>query len=77
MEDMWKVPGRVKPVPLDYDSIMADEFAIPPLAKKEAEKASNGAAKPANLKDQQELSAKDNLELFLDRYGRLKTKVAK
>jgi ubiquitin-like 1-activating enzyme E1 B len=82
MEDMWKVPGRVKPVPLDYELIMNDSFIVPPLAKKaaptpaESSKAEGATTdKPpaevargsGKLKDQQELSVKDNLKLFLDR----------
>ncbi len=31
MEDMWKVRGRVRPVPLDYGSIMDGTFVAPPL----------------------------------------------
>lgn len=89
MEDMWKAPGRVKPVSLEYDSIMSETFKVPPLAKKAAAPAgevngpngANGAGQekekeiaPAELarsivglKDQQELTIKANLELFIDR----------
>ena len=97
MEDMWKVAGRVKPVALDYDTIMSDQFVAPPLravpqangTKKEETAngskdtapatAQNGASSSANgaatgssassqkLRDQKELSVKENLELFVDR----------
>jgi ubiquitin-like 1-activating enzyme E1 B len=82
MEDMWKVPGRVKPVPLDYNTILDGSFRVPPLAKAASAPgkegpvpASTSQANPAppsstcqdKLKDQQELSIKQNLELFLER----------
>jgi ubiquitin-like 1-activating enzyme E1 B len=81
MEDMWKVQGRVKPVPLEYESIMSGEFVTPPVRKaqtngKQTDKQTdkqNGDQAPADvarstgLKDQRELSVKDNLELFIDR----------
>lgn len=97
MEDMWKVAGRVKPVALDYDTIMSNQFVTPPLRvvlpangskKEEAANGSdasasapvqNGASSSTNgtangssaasqkLKDQKELSVKENLELFVDR----------
>ena len=97
MEDMWKVAGRVKPVALDYDAIMNDQFVAPPLraapqangtTKEDAANGSkdstpavvqNGASSSANgattgnsasaqtLRDQKELSVKENLELFVDR----------
>ncbi|TYJ54852.1 hypothetical protein B9479_004443 [Cryptococcus floricola] len=77
MEDMWKKEGRVKPVPLDYDTIMDDSFTVPPLRVAPAAQPangdkSNGKAKPAALlRDQKELSLKENLELFLDSCKRL------
>jgi ubiquitin-like 1-activating enzyme E1 B len=109
MEDMWKGPGRVKPVALDYEAIMKETFVKPPLRSAPAaaptangESSANGVAKEANgapvtngtpvtngetskagaaqanavngkgpttrqLKDQKELSVKENLELFIDR----------
>jgi ubiquitin-like 1-activating enzyme E1 B len=77
MEDMWKVPGRTKPVPLDYETIMDGSFSIPPLAKVPAQVAqgSSPSAQPTTtahavqgkLKDQQELTIKQNVELFLER----------
>jgi ubiquitin-like 1-activating enzyme E1 B len=84
MEDMWKVPGRTKPVPLDYETIMDGSFVTPPLAKQSAavvsstsssanqEKAqvqssSDAPKAQGKLKDQQELTIKQNLELFLER----------
>lgn len=88
MEDMWKVQGRVKPVPLEYEAIMSGTFVTPPVRKaatangktpasenaNHAENGTNGVEKPpadvaktAGLKDQRELSVKDNLELFIDR----------
>lgn len=81
MEDMWKVPGRVKPVPLDYNTILDGSFRVPPLAKAASAPgkegpvpASTSQVNPApatsvrqdKLKDQQELSIKQNLELFLE-----------
>lgn len=33
MEDMWKVEGRVKPVPLEYEAIMSGTFVTPPVRK--------------------------------------------
>jgi ubiquitin-like 1-activating enzyme E1 B len=83
MEDMWKVEGRVKPVPLEYESIMSGTFVTPPVrkaapangksesapenGKNGVEKAPAEVAKSGGLKDQRELSVKDNLELFIDR----------
>jgi ubiquitin-like 1-activating enzyme E1 B len=83
MEEMWKVAGRVKPVALDVTTINDGSFVTPPLrnappvqAPAEAgpgHTASNGAgpskpaASQATLKDQRELSVKDNLDLFVDR----------
>ncbi|KAJ9093229.1 hypothetical protein QFC19_008435 [Naganishia cerealis] len=89
MEDMWKVEGRVKPVPLDYESIIAGSFTVPPVRasasgnkaikqngttnpKPEEPKAPADVARSATgLKDQRELSVKDNLELFIDSCNRL------
>ena len=77
MEDMWKVQGRVKPVPLEYDSIMSGEFVTPPVRKtqtngketdkQDGDKAPADVARATGLKDQRELRVKDNLELFIDR----------
>ncbi len=87
MDDMWNVAGRVRPVPLDYESIMDDTFTTPPVrmptsavAAPTANGSINGSTKPSTngdgpsssapgsvLKDQLELSVKDNLELFMDR----------
>jgi len=74
MDEMWKVHGRVKPVPLDVGSINDGTFVTPPLRNAAPATATNGAgpSKPtpvnqSTLKDQQELSVKDNLELFVDR----------
>jgi ubiquitin-like 1-activating enzyme E1 B len=82
MEDMWKVPGRVKPVALDYNTILDGSFRVPPLAKASSgpgkdghSSASTSQANPAfainirqeKLKDQKELTIKQNLELFLNR----------
>lgn len=75
MEDMWKVPGRVKPVPLDYDGIMDGTFVAPPprvpAQSTPASNAANGASVSAKLKDQKELTLKENLELFVDSCKRL------
>lgn len=75
MEDMWKVPGRVKPVPLDYDGIMEGTFVAPPprtpAQAAPAASTTNGAASSAKLKDQKELSLRENLELFIDSCKRL------
>nr|KIR86276.1 ubiquitin-like 1-activating enzyme E1 B [Cryptococcus tetragattii IND107] len=84
MEDMWKKEGRVKPVPLDCDAILNGTFVTPPLrtaptanqqanSDKGAERAKNKPA--ALLKDQKELSLKENLELFLDSCKRLSARV--
>lgn len=71
MEDMWKVAGRVKPVPLDDRRILDGTFEVPPpRVAPSAGAASNGTAAPT-LKDQKELSCKDNLELFIDSCQRL------
>jgi ubiquitin-like 1-activating enzyme E1 B len=82
MDEMWKVHGRVKPVALDVKSINDGSFITPPLrtAAAPATAPTNGTgagpSKPApaaavvnqsTLKDQQELSVKDNLDLFVDR----------
>jgi ubiquitin-like 1-activating enzyme E1 B len=78
MEDMWKVPGRVKPVPLDYGAIMNGTFPTPHGRENNAqasESKQNGTTQQANgdsqpsastLRDQRELSLKDNLDLFID-----------
>jgi ubiquitin-like 1-activating enzyme E1 B len=73
MDEMWKVHGRVKPVALDVESINDGSFVTPPLRNPPPAPA-NGAgpskSTPVNqstLKDQQELSVKDNLDLFVDR----------
>ncbi|WVR08953.1 hypothetical protein IAU60_006012 [Kwoniella sp. DSM 27419] len=78
MEDMWKKEGRVKPVPLVYEGIMDGSFQTPPLrgAAPAAPATSNGqvSAKEAEkkgLKDQQELTLKQNSELFIDSCKRL------
>ncbi|ORY33137.1 hypothetical protein BCR39DRAFT_557327 [Naematelia encephala] len=79
MEDMWKVPGRVKPKPLEVDAIMDGSFVPPPLrtASKETNGQANGKKEEtangnqAVLKDQRELSLKENLELFVDSCRRL------
>jgi ubiquitin-like 1-activating enzyme E1 B len=73
MEDMWKVEGRVKPVALDYDAIMDGSFVAPPVRTVPKAKEGDAPAAPAaptsgaGLKDQKELSLKENLELFIDR----------
>ena len=95
MEDMWTVPGRVKPVALDYETIMNDTFIAPPLriapavsVKTDGGKSTNGDAAPTSangtngnatassstngaasqkLRDQKELTVKENLEIFIDR----------
>ncbi len=79
MEDMWKVPGRVKPVPLDYEAILNGTFPAPHGEEQTAQASgskqngttqqANGGAQPSasTLRDQKELSLKDNLELFIDR----------
>jgi len=82
MEEMWKVAGRVKPVALDVETINDGSFVTPPLrnappvqAPAEASTdntATNGAgpskaAANGTLRDQRELSVKDNLDLFVDR----------
>jgi ubiquitin-like 1-activating enzyme E1 B len=98
MDDMWKVPGRVKPKALDYDAVVSETFVPPPPRTPAASQPNgsasastsapasangpaangNGAAPPSNgvkataptqaqLKDQRELSVKENLELFVDR----------
>lgn len=75
MEDMWKVPGRVKPVPLEYDGIMDGSFVAPPprvpAPAAPAANGSNTASSSAKLKDQKDLSLKENLELFIDSCKRL------
>jgi len=84
MEDMWKLPGRTKPVPLDYETIMDGSFIAPPSAKQTAtvvqstsssavqdraqmQSSSDVPKAQEKLKDQQELTIKQNLELFLER----------
>jgi len=73
MDEMWKVHGRVKPVALDVESIMDGSFVTPPLRNPPAPPVNGaGPSKPtpvnqSTLKDQQELSVKDNLDLFVDR----------
>jgi ubiquitin-like 1-activating enzyme E1 B len=73
MDEMWKVHGRVKPVALDVGSINDGSFVTPPLRNPPPAPANGaGPSKPtpvnqSTLKDQQELSVKDNLDLFVDR----------
>ena len=75
MDEMWKVHGRVKPVALDVESINDGSFVTPLLRNPPAAPANGaGPSKPtpvnqSTLKDQQELSVKDNLDLFVDRYA--------
>ncbi len=94
MQDMWKVPGRVRPTALDYQSIM-EGFFQPPALRNAASQANgdnrallNGGANghasgsttlnldgqskgnARQLRDQKELSVKENLELFIDRYAK-------
>lgn len=77
MEDMWKVAGRIKPVALDYDAIMDGTFVAPPprTSAAQAAAAANGnataSASTSTLKDQKELTLKENLELFIDSCARL------
>lgn len=83
MEDLWNKEGRIKPTSLDFDSIMAGTFPTPPLrsAAAPAAPAADAASAPAQngkeivadsnnakLRDQRELSLKENLELFIDRW---------
>lgn len=84
MKGMWTVPGRVKPTPLDYDAIMDGSFVLPP--SRQAAPAASGSAAPSapasakgqsGLKDQQELSLKDNLTLFLSRCEALAERLVK
>jgi ubiquitin-like 1-activating enzyme E1 B len=95
MDDMWKVPGRVKPKALEFDAIMDESFIPPPLRTAVApqpngvkmgevngsgatDEQANGQSGQANgairnqaqLKDQRQLSLKENLELFVDRYAK-------
>lgn len=73
MEDMWKRAERNKPVPLDYDAIMAGTFVDPPVRNPVQQPAANGStnAKAATLKDQKLLSTKESLELFVSSCQRL------
>ena len=97
MDDMWKVPGRVRPVPLDYANIVDRAFVNPPLRdpgqntgsstgeelqQQMPHSLANGHADGSTiqtvitrtnghsrtLKDQHELSVKENLMLFIDRW---------
>ncbi|WWC63925.1 uncharacterized protein I303_106530 [Kwoniella dejecticola CBS 10117] len=79
MEDMWKKEGRIKPVPLEHEGIMNGTFATPPSRQAPSTSAPNGTAqtngssaqKKQSLKDQRELTLKENLELFIDSCKRL------
>ena len=75
MEDMWKVAGRIKPVALDYDAIMDGTFVAPPPRTSATQIAANGNANASTststLKDQKELTLKENLELFVNSCERL------
>lgn len=75
MEDMWKVEGRIKPVPLDYDAIMGGTFEAPPPRAPANGAPANGAStngsSTSTLKDQRELTLKENLEIFVDACRRL------
>ncbi|ORX39135.1 hypothetical protein BD324DRAFT_618613 [Kockovaella imperatae] len=89
MEDMWKVPGRVKPVPLGYDAIVLGDFVAPPLRSgpvaqtngrpvPERNGESSTSALNANskqLKDQRELTVKENLDMFIDSCRRLSARM--
>ncbi|WVQ63795.1 uncharacterized protein L199_001949 [Kwoniella botswanensis] len=83
MEDMWKKEGRVKPVPLDYEGIINGTFETPPLRHAAQQTTANGQAqangnsvqKKEGLKDQRELTLKENLELFIDSCKRLSARV--
>ena len=83
MDDMWRVAGRVKPVPLDHDSIMDGTFVTPPLRTSSTAQLNgsntsnnasmaNGSTSDGNqtkqhLEDHKELGIKDNLEKFIAR----------
>lgn len=77
MEDMWKVAGRVKPVPLDDQKIQDGTFVVPPLRNPAHAAAAAGAANASAtndssaLRDQKVLTCKENLELFVDSCQRL------
>jgi ubiquitin-like 1-activating enzyme E1 B len=74
MEDMWKKEGRIKPLALEYDAIMAGTFEAPP-PRTTSTTAPPPATTTSTLKDQKQLSLKDNLELFLDSSKRLAARV--
>ena len=82
MDDMWKVAGRVKPVPLDQKTIIDGTFISPPLRTSNSTStsttrppaATNGESSTSvvngnsrQLKDQKDLSVKETLEIFVDR----------
>lgn len=73
MEDMWKRAERNKPVPLDYDAIMAGTFVDPPVRNPVQQPAANGSSttNASTLKDQKRLSTKESLELFVSSCQRL------
>lgn len=85
MKEMWNVPGRVKPTVLEYDAILDGSFVLPDVATKGKRPAAGAAPQPAagpkltnsnavaGLKDQRELSLKDNVILFEDRWVPLPT----
>lgn len=74
MKEMWTVPGRVKPTPLDYDTIMDGTFVLPASRQATAALATGSvlatekAKEQSGLKDQQDLTLKENLLLFTSRY---------
>nr|ODO03733.1 ubiquitin-like 1-activating enzyme E1 B [Cryptococcus depauperatus CBS 7855] len=84
MEDMWNKEGRVKPVPLNYKEIMYGTFVVPPLRNARSngrlENSNKSIGKAATehknqLRDQKELSLKENLEIFISSCQRLSARV--
>ncbi|KIY50229.1 hypothetical protein FISHEDRAFT_64888 [Fistulina hepatica ATCC 64428] len=76
MTDMWR--SREPPVPLDFDAIMNGEFVFPAKQRSSGAPAVNGhsngikvSPSTDSLKDQRELSLKDNLSLFVSSVQRL------
>lgn len=68
---MWNKPGRVKPVALDYDAIMSGTFEAPTAQNAAIAPATATNGSTSTLRDQKELSLKENLELFVDACQRL------
>ncbi|CDZ97771.1 SMT3/SUMO-activating complex, catalytic component UBA2 [Phaffia rhodozyma] len=84
MSEMWKVPGRVKPTALDYDSILDETFKLSTVQKANSAPSDSSSSTTVTskknatvLKDQKQLSLKDTVLLFKESCEQLAARIAK